>query len=202
MKMNKELNELLMKVQILFDTEEITRKLERIREEYKRNIEPDVGIQTKIGHTFSRMSLMRFEKAANRHTEDQEEDFRQYLNRLMYEKDITQATVSRRSLIKGAALSRYINGSRKVKVYVVFRIALSLKLNLVETETLLRKVGKTFKETKMDAVVMEAIEQGIYDVIKVEAVLRRFTNGEVSLFTEKEQEEFNFNDEDLEIEVI
>jgi hypothetical protein len=88
--------------------------------------------------------------------------------------------------------------------YVIFRIALSLKLNLVETETLLRKVGKSFKEVKMDAVVMEAIEQGIYDVIKVEAVLRRFTNGEESLFTEKEQEqkEFSFNDEDLEIEVI
>ncbi|WP_246516991.1 hypothetical protein [Lederbergia ruris] len=54
----------------------------------------------------------------------------------------------------------------------------------------------------MDAVVMEAIEQGIYDVVKVEAILRRFTNGEESLFTEKEQEEFGYNDEDFEIEVI
>ncbi|MEZ0118163.1 UNVERIFIED_ORG: hypothetical protein ABRZ91_002120 [Heyndrickxia coagulans] len=53
----------------------------------------------------------------------------------------------------------------------------------------------------MDAVVMEAIEQGIYDVVKVEAVLRRFTNGEESLFTEKEQGEFSFNEKDLEIEI-
>jgi len=79
---------------------------------------------------------------------------------------------------------------------------LSLKLNLVETETLLRKGGKAFKEAKMDAVVIEAIEQGIYDVIKVEAVLRRFTKNEESLFTDKEQEEFSFNAEDLAIEVI
>jgi len=120
----------------------------------------------------------------------------------MFEKNVTQATISRRSLIKGSTLSRYINGSREVPAFIVFRIALSLKLNLVETETLLRKVGKAFKEGKMDAVVIEAIEQGIYDVIKVEAVLRRFTDGEESLFTEKEQEEFSFSDKDLEIEVI
>ncbi|MEI3613567.1 hypothetical protein [Pseudogracilibacillus sp. SO30301A] len=49
---------------------------------------------------------------------------------------------------------------------------------------------------------MEAIEQGVYDVIKVEALVRQFTNGKESLFTEKEQEEFSFNDEDLEIEII
>lgn len=63
---------------------------------------------------------MRLEKAVKRHTNDQDEDFRQYLNKLMFEKDITQATISRRSLIKGAALSRYINGSREVEKYVVF----------------------------------------------------------------------------------
>jgi len=120
----------------------------------------------------------------------------------MYEKNVTQATISRRSLIKGSTLSRYINGSREVPAIIVFRIALSLKLNLVETETLLRKGGKAFKEAKMDAVVIEAIEQGIYDVIKVEAVLRRFTKNEESLFTDKEQEEFSFNAEDLAIEVI
>ncbi|MDY0407160.1 hypothetical protein P5G51_019135 [Virgibacillus sp. 179-BFC.A HS] len=41
----------------------------------------------------------------------------------------------------------------------------------------------------MDGVIIEAIEQGIYDVVEVEAVLRKFTNGEESLFTKKEQEE-------------
>ncbi|WP_217585986.1 hypothetical protein [Lentibacillus saliphilus] len=88
----------------------------------------------------------------------------------------------------------------KRSAILVFRIALSLKLNLVETETLLRKVGISFKEVKMDAIVMEVIEQEIYDVINVEAVLQRFTNGEASLFTEQDQKEFN--DNDLEIEVI
>lgn len=200
--MKTELNELLNNVQMLFATGEITNRIERIQAEYKRSTEPELVIQTGFGHTFSRMSLTRFEETVQRITNDQDEDFRQYLNKLMFEKDITQATISRRSLIKKSALSRYINGSRKVPSYVVFRIALSLKLNLVETETLLRKVGKSFKEVKMDAVVMEAIEQEIYDVIKVEAVLRHLTNGEESLFTEQEQKEFSFNDEDLEIEVI
>lgn len=54
----------------------------------------------------------------------------------------------------------------------------------------------------MDAVIMEAIGQGIYGVIKVEAVLRRFTDGKESLFTEREQEELSFSDEDLEIEIF
>lgn len=200
--MNKELNKILMNVQLLFDTGEITRKLERIRDEYKRNSEPDLGIQTSLGHTFSRMSLTRFEEAVKRNTDDQDEDFRQYLNKLMFEKDITQATISRRSLIKGSTLSRYINGSREVPEKIVFRIALSLKLNLIETEILLRKVRKGFQKARLDGVIMEAIEQGIYDVLKVEAVLRKYTKGEESLFTEKEKEEFSFNDEDFEIEII
>lgn len=187
---------------MLFDTGEIARRIGRIQVEYKCNSEPELHIQTGFGHAFSSKSLTRFEEAIQRNTNDQDEDFRQYLNKLMFEKDITQATISRRSLIKKSTLNRYINGSREVPSYVVFRIALSLKLNLIETETLLRKVGKSFKEVKLDAVVMEAIEQGIYDVIKVEAVLLRFTNGEESLFTEQEQKEFSFNDEDLEIEVI
>lgn len=200
--MNKKLNEILINVQLLFDTGDINKKLEAIRAEYKRNIEHEIEIQTGFGHMFSRRSLTRFEKAVNKSTDDHEEDFRQYLNKLMFEKDITQATISRRSFIKGSTLSRYINGSREVPVFIIFRIALSLKLNLVETEALLRKVGKAFKKAKIDAVIIEAIEQGIYDVIKVEAVLRRITNGEESLFTNKEQEEFDFKDEDLEIEII
>ena len=198
--MSNELNETLINVKTLFNSVKFSRKIERIQEEYNRISEPD--IHTVIGHALSTTSLKRFENAIKRHTSDQDEDFHQYLNKLMFEKDITQATISRRSLIKGAALSRYINGSREVKKHVGFRIALSLKLNLVETETLLRKVDKGFKETKMDAVIMESIEQGIYDVIKVEAILHRFTNGEESLFTEREQEEFSFNDEDLEIEIL
>lgn len=200
--MYQELNQFLINVQIQYKTGEITGRLERIRAEYQLNTEPGVDIQTGFGHTFSRMSLMRFEKAVKNNTNDQDEDFRQYLNKLMFEKNVTQATISRRSLIKDSTLSRYINGSREVPTFIVFRIALSLKLNLIETETLLRKVGKAFKEAKMDAVIMEAIEQEIYDVIKVEAVLRRFTNGEESLFTEKEQMELSFNGEDLEIEVF
>ncbi len=200
--MKNELNELLNNVQMLFASGEITSRLERIHAEYKRNTEPEIDIQTGFGHTFSRMSLTRFEEAIQRNTNDQDEDFRQYLNKLMFEKDITQATISRRSLIKKSALSRYINGSREVTPHVVFRIALSLKLNLVETETLLRKVRKRFMEASMDGVVMVAIEMEIYDVMKVEAVLRKYTNGKESLFTEKEQEEFSFSDEDFEIEVI
>ncbi|GLI82972.1 hypothetical protein ANABIO32_06600 [Rossellomorea marisflavi] len=188
-----------MNVQLLFDTGEITRKLERVRKEYKRNIEPEVEIQTGFGHTLSRMSLTRFEKAVNRHSKDQEEDFRQYMNTLMYEKDVTQATILRRSLIKVSTLIWNINGSREIPTIIVFRIALSLKLNLLETETLLRKVRKRFMKTHMDGVIMEAIKHRIYDVIKVEAVLHKYTNGEKSLFTEKEQEELGLREEDLEI---
>lgn len=200
--MKEELKELFMSVQHFYDTDEITKKLEIIREEYKRNSEQEMGVQTGFGYAFSRVSFERFEEAVNINRTGRVEDFRQFLNRLMYEKDITQATISRRSLIKGSALSRYINGSRDVPAIVVFRIALALRLNLIETETLLRKSGKAFKDDQMDAIIMVAIEQGIYDVIKVEAVLRRFTKGRESLFTAKEQEEISFSDEDWEIEVV
>lgn len=72
----------------------------------------------------------------------------------------------------------------------------------METEVMFRKVGKRFKEAYMDGVIMEAIEQGIYDVIKVEAVLREFTEGKESLFTKKEREEYDLSEGDLKIEVI
>lgn len=202
MNVKEELKKLFMSVQHFYDTGGITKKLEIVREEYERNSEQEMDVQTGFGHAFSRVSFERFEEAVNSNRTGRVEDFRQFLNRLMYEKDITQATISRRSLIKGSTLSRYINGSRDVPAIVVFRIALALRLNLIETETLLRKSGKAFKDDQMDAIIMVAIEQGIYDVIKVEAVLRRFTNGRESLFTAKEQEEFSFNDEDWEIEVV
>lgn len=66
----------------------------------------------------------------------------------MFEKNVTQATISRRSLIKDFTLSRYINGSRDIPTFVIFRIALSLKLNLIETETLLRKKARHLKRLK------------------------------------------------------
>lgn len=200
--MNKELNELLINVLLLFDTDEINRKIERIQSEYKRVYEAEFEIQTGFGHTFSRNSFMRFEEAVKRNTNDQYENFHQYINKLMFEKEITHSELSKRSLIKKSTLSRYINGSREVPVNMLFRIALALRLNIMETEVLLRKVGKRFKEAYMDGVIMEAIEQGIYDVIKVEAVLREFTEGKESLFTKKEQEELGLTDEVLEIELI
>ncbi|MDL0420906.1 helix-turn-helix transcriptional regulator [Caldibacillus thermoamylovorans] len=200
--MNKELNELLINVLLLFNTDEINRKLERIHSEYKKIYEAEVEIQTGFGHTFSRNSFMRFEEAIKRNRKDQYEDFHQYINKLMFEKEITNSELSKRSLIKKSTLSRYINGSREVPTKMLFRIALALRLNIMETEVLLRKVGKRFKEAYMDGVIMEAIEQGIYDVIKVEAVLREFTEGKESLFTKKEQEELGLTDENLEIELI
>lgn len=62
-----------------------------------------------------------------------------------------------------------------------------------------KKVGKTFKETKMDAVVMEVINQGIYDVLQVETLIREFTDCKESLFTDREYEEQGFSEEDFEI---
>lgn len=200
--MNKELNELLINVLLLFDTDEINRKLERIQSEYKRIYEAEVEVQTGFGHTFSRNSFKRFEEAIKRNTKDQYEDFHQYINKLMFEREITHSELSKRSLIKKSTLSRYINGSREIPVYMLFRIALALRLNIMETEVMFRKVGKRFKEAYMDGVIMEAIEQGIYDVIKVEAVLREFTEGKESLFTKKEREEYDLSEGDLKIEVI
>ncbi|MFS0673654.1 helix-turn-helix domain-containing protein [Ornithinibacillus sp. 179-J 7C1 HS] len=200
--MNKELNEVLINVLLLFDTDEISRKLERIRTEYKRIHETKEEIQTGFGHTFSRISFMRFEEAIKRNTNDQHENFHQYVNKLMFEKDITQSTLSKRSLINESTLNRYINGSREIPINMLFRIVLAMRLSLLETEILLRKVGKRFKEAYMDGVIMEAIEQGIYDIIKVEVVLREFTEGKESLFTKKELEEYDFKDDDLEKELV
>ncbi|MGI2851612.1 helix-turn-helix domain-containing protein [Bacillus cytotoxicus] len=200
--MKNVLDDILMNVQWLFESGEIRKKIERIQEEYERNNEPDIDMPFAMGHTFSSMSFMKFEEAVKRNTKDQYENFHQYINRLMFEKDVTQVMLSKRSLIKESTLSRYINGSRDVPEIMVFRMALALRLNVIETETLLRKAGRGFREVYKDGVVMEAIEQGIYDVMKVEAVLRKLTKGVESLFTKKEQEELEFSDEDLEIEII
>ncbi len=198
--MDKELNEFLINVLLLFETDEISRKLEIIQSEYRQINQIEEDLQTVFGHTFSRISFNKFEEAIKRNTSDQHEDFHQYVNKLMFQKEITQSTLSKRSLIKESTLSRYINGSREVPVNMIFRIALAIRLSILETEILLRKVGKRFKEAYMDGVIMEAIEQGIYDVIKVEVVLREFTEGKESLFTMKEQKELGL--EELEIEVI
>ena len=199
--MKEDLNKIIINVQKLFDTGDIHRKLEKIRSEYNRIFIPNIDSFTSMEHTFSRASILAFENAIKRNTKDQIEGFRQYINRLMYEKQISQAMLSQRSLIKESTLSRYINGSRNIPTIMIFRIALGMRLNLIETETLLRKVGKRFREAYKDAIVMEALEQEIFDVMKVEAILRKMTNGKESLFTDKEQKEFNFNEDDFEIEI-
>lgn len=200
--MEKDLNKIIINVQKLFSTGEIHKKIEKIQIEYNMLNQPKLDPFYTMEHTFSRASIIGFENAIKRNTQDQNEDFRQYVNKLMYQKQITQVMLSQRSLIKESTLSRYINGSRDIPTIMIFRIALALRLNVIETETLLRKVGKRFREAYKDAIVMEAIEQGVYDVLKVEAILRKLTNGKESLFTDKEKKEFNFNEDDFEIEIL
>lgn len=197
--MTKNLNEFLIRVQDLLENEKLKRKIDEIRDKLESEL---TGIQTSLGHAFSVQSFTRFQEAVKSKTRDQEKNFHQYINELMYIKDISQSMLSKRSFIKESTLSRYINGSREIPIEMIFRIALSLELNLVETENLLKKAGKGFKEASKDAVVIEAIEQGINDVMKVEAILQRFTHGSESLFSKKEREEFGFSDQDFEIEII
>jgi len=68
--MNDEVYDFLNSIKLLYDTGEFTSKLEKIRVEYKRNIEPEIGLQTGFGNAFSRASFMRFEQAVKRHTND------------------------------------------------------------------------------------------------------------------------------------
>lgn len=202
MNMNDKLNDVLMNVRRLLDTGEINKKINTIRAEYELNEKLEAGLSTVFGHSFSMESFMKFEQGVNKRTKNHEGDFRQLLNKLMFEKDMTQSVLSRLSMIKETTLSRYINGSRDVPAYAIFRIALTMKLTVVETETLLRKVGKSLKAVTLDAVVIESIEQGIYDVFIVEAIVRKFSDGRESLFTKKEQIEYEFSEEDFEIDII
>lgn len=196
--MDNQIKELLKQVKVLIGGKGLRRIIEDIRETYDK----DTDIENGFGHALSRTDIFKFEAAVKRRTNDQKENFRQLINRLMFEKDMSQSTLSKRSLIKESTLSRYINGSREPSADMLFRIALSLSLNLNETDTLLRKVGRGFQETPKHAVVIEAIRQQLYDVVKVEAVLRHLTHGEQSLFTKIEQEEFLGTDRDWEIEII
>ncbi|WP_085992172.1 helix-turn-helix domain-containing protein [Oceanobacillus senegalensis] len=197
--MSNELQKLYLNVKLLLENGKLVNELRKIRDAYEILVEPEIDFT--FDHTFSRDSFMKFEKAVRSSTEDKREGFQQYLNKLIGEKDLSQTIISRRSGIKESTLSRFVSGSRTPSVDMVFRIALALRLNLVETETLLRKLNKGFSNTPKDGVMIEALKQKIYDYLKVEAVLRKLTNAEESLLSKKEIEEIGFAEEDWEIEI-
>lgn len=127
-------------------------------------------------HTFSRDSFSKFEERLRSKMMDDIMNFHRHLKQVMIDKKVSQATLSKLSDIKESTLSRYMNGSRqRIDRDNLFRIMIALKLTKKEAELLLRKNGMGFKESEKDAVVIEALEQRIYDVHKVEAVLRKLT---------------------------
>lgn len=155
-----------------------------------------------IEHTFSRDSFSKFEERLRKKMVDDIINFHRHLKQVMAEKGVSQVKLSQLTDIKESTLSRYMNGSReRVDRNNLFRIIIALRLTVKEAETLMRKGNTGFKVATEDAVVIEALEQGIFDVHKVEAVLRKLTNGKKSLYSEKEKKEFDDKDEDWDIEI-
>lgn len=195
--MDKGLEQLLLMAKDLLSNDKLANEIRRIRDAYEILVEPDMNFT--FEHTFSRSSFKSFEKVVSESTEDKTEGFRQYVHKLLGEKELTKAIISNRSGIEETTLNRYLNGNRTPPIDMVFRIALALRLNLVETETLLRKMNRGFKNSPKDGVIIEALKQRNYDYLAVEAVLKLLTNGEESILTLKEKN--SFNDEDWDIEI-
>lgn len=192
------LERLFTEAKALIMSGEITEEINEIKNECDTLYEQEV-IPT-LGHVFSRGDFMKFEQAVEISMEDKTDSFKTYIEWLLIKKNLTKRVVSVRCGIEESTLNRYINGSRKLNVNVVFRIALALRLNLVETETLLRKANMGFKKAPKDAVIIEAIKQENFDYLAIEAVLRALTDGEESILTDKEKK--FFSDEDWEIQLI
>lgn len=187
---------LFIGVKTMLEDGRLSTTIEQIRREYEKNNK--VETVPIFGNLLSRRSFSKFEEAVKNVSNN--DSFQACINEFLHKKRVSQVLLSRRSLIKESTLSRYINGTRKPPINMVFRIILGLQLTKTEAEELLRKVQRGFQETIVDSVIIEALEQKIYDVITVEAVLRNVTNGNKSLLTQKEKEEFL--DEDFEIEFI
>lgn len=170
-------------------------------EESKLDIIDDIDRDDGFTNTLSSASFASFQISI-RNNEDEKENIRVYINKLMYDYNITQSELSKKSWINESTLSRYINGSREMSDYVAMRIILAMGLNLKEAKIFMRKVGRTFKRTKRDAVVVEAIAQNITDVFQVEAVIRSFTDGKESLFTARENKEITGSNDDWNIEIL
>ncbi|MEL4028239.1 hypothetical protein NST89_06560 [Caldifermentibacillus hisashii] len=64
--MNNELYDFLNNIQLLFDTGELTRKLEGIRAKYYCNTESEKRFTNRFGHVFSRTSFKKFKQAVNK----------------------------------------------------------------------------------------------------------------------------------------
>lgn len=192
------LERLFTEAKALIMSGEIAEEINEIKNECDILYEQEV-IPT-LGHVFSRGDFMKFEQAVEVSMEDKTDSFKTYIEWLLIKKNLTKRVVSVRCGIEESTLNRYINGSRKLNVNVVFRIALALRLNLVETETLLRKANMGFKKAPKDAVIIEAIKQENFDYLAIEAVLRALTDGEESILTDKEKK--FFSDEDWEIQLI
>jgi transcriptional regulator with XRE-family HTH domain len=194
--MDMELKAIYIKVKELLQGNELPVILARIQMETDKQEE-----EFTFGHTFSRNSYMKFEKAINSKAKDQKENFIRYLKRLMMEREVTNKMLADRSRIEESSISKYLKGTRRPNGNKVLRIVLALHLELLEAEDLLRKSGMMFQEEEKIAVILEAIRQRIYYIDKVEAVLRKLTNGKQSLFSEKERREMGDADELWEIEI-
>ncbi|MCR6112646.1 helix-turn-helix transcriptional regulator [Bacillus sp. A301a_S52] len=199
--MDSDVRKLFDKAKALIDSKRFGLILTRLFEEIEQSEEKEEEFF--FGHTFSRSSYSRFEKAVKKKNLDDKEDFHKYLYSLIKERGISQAKLAMLSEINETNINKYIKGTRRPNdVETVFRIALSLQLSEKETELLLRKNSMGFKESEMDAVIIEAISQKVFDIHKIESVIRNLTKGKRSLYSEKERRELGDRDEDWDIDIV
>lgn len=99
----------------------------------------------------------------------------------MAEKNLIQQEVADRADLSKSYLSNVLSGAKASK-YKLIRIAMVLELDLKSTKELLELAGFTFNFTLKDKIIVSCLSLDIIDLIKVEEILQKITNGTETLY--------------------
>ncbi|MDQ0159740.1 helix-turn-helix domain-containing protein [Alkalibacillus salilacus] len=106
----------------------------------------------------------------------------QYLNELMYEKEMTQSSIAKRSGLTYNYVNNLVNGVSKGTKYKLIAIAIAMRLSLEETAKLLDTCGYKLNDSLKDKIIIVSFNEDVWDVSKVEDALNRVHNAGMSLF--------------------
>lgn len=191
------LQEFINIINIKYSSGKFINEISKINSEITNNIEKSDVIVT-MGKISSSVDITVFENAVKEIANNTEIDFKSYINQLMFEKNITFTEMCKKSHHNKSTLSRYLNGERKIPINNLFRMIFSLRLNLEESISLMKKNGNIFDDGAIrDVVVITALEECIYDVTIVEELIRKLSDYEESLFGKNELKAYDIKNENF-----